>query len=75
MSVSKTYVYFLQIFNKVAEKNILYSNGVSEENKPVPFLCIFCLSVLLKAEAKFKHFEYKIFLKRTWFWFCSLAVD
>lgn len=69
IAVPKACVYFLQIFIKVGEKNILYSNGVSEESKPFPFLYIF-LSVYLEAETKFKHFEYTIFLKRIWFWFC-----
>lgn len=70
IAVLKTSVYFLQIFIKVAENNILYSNGASEENRQLPFLGIFCLFVYLKAGAKFKHFEYKIFFKRAWFWFC-----
>lgn len=40
IAVPKACIYFLQIFIKVAEKNILYSYGTSKESKPFPFLCI-----------------------------------
>lgn len=71
IAVPKTYVYFLQIFINVAENNILYSNGASEKNKPLSFLCSFCLFVYLNAETKFRHFEYKIFLKGLGFGFAA----